>query len=108
MLVDMPDETNLALAKRKAVQAVIKDKSLSAVQRNKKIQDIMAGRVDLPKVLPKVDTSGSTKPAEQAKALQAGAQFWIIKSDNIEPRLEEFRSDYDGYSNRTAPFKVYK
>ena len=52
--------------------------------------------------------SSSNEPEEQAKAIQAGAQFWIIKSDDIEPRLEEFRNDYEGYKNRTAPFKVYK
>jgi CheY-like chemotaxis protein len=52
--------------------------------------------------------SSSNEPEEQAKAVQAGAQFWIIKSDDIEPRLEEFRNDYDGYKNRTLPFKVYK
>jgi CheY-like chemotaxis protein len=52
--------------------------------------------------------SSSNESEEQAKAIKAGAQFWIIKSDEIEPRLEEFRSDYDGYKNRTAPFKIYK
>lgn len=52
--------------------------------------------------------SSSNEPTEQTKALQAGAQFWIIKSDDIEPRLEEFRKDYEKYKNRTAPFKVYK
>jgi CheY-like chemotaxis protein len=52
--------------------------------------------------------SSSNESEEQAKAIQAGAQFWIIKSDDIEPRLEEFRNDYEGYKNRTAPFKVYK
>lgn len=52
--------------------------------------------------------SSSNEPEEQAKALQAGAQFWIIKSDDIEPRLEEFKKDYPAYKNRTAPFKVYK
>ena len=52
--------------------------------------------------------SSSNESEEQAKAIQAGAQFWIIKSDDIEPRLEEFRKDYDGYKNRTQPFKVYK
>jgi CheY-like chemotaxis protein len=52
--------------------------------------------------------SSSNEPEEQAKAVQAGAQFWIIKSDDIEPRLEEFRKDFDSYKNRTAPFKVYK
>ena len=52
--------------------------------------------------------SSSNEPEEQAKALQAGAQFWIIKSDEIEPRLEEFRKDYPSYKNRSAKFKVYK
>lgn len=52
--------------------------------------------------------SSSNEADEQAKAVQAGAQFWIIKSDDIEPRLEEFRDDYEGYKNRTSPFKVYK
>ncbi len=31
--------------------------------------------------------SSSNEPEEQAKAIQSGAQFWIIKSDEIEPRL---------------------
>jgi CheY-like chemotaxis protein len=52
--------------------------------------------------------SSSNESEEQAKAINAGAQFWIIKSDDIEPRLEEFRKDYDGYKKRTAPFKIYK
>jgi CheY-like chemotaxis protein len=52
--------------------------------------------------------SSSDEPEEQAKAVQSGAQFWIIKSDEIEPRLEEFRNDYESYRNRTAPFKVYR
>ena len=52
--------------------------------------------------------SSSNEPEEQAKAVQAGAQFWIIKSDNIEPRLEEFKKDYDGYAAKKSPFKIYK
>jgi CheY-like chemotaxis protein len=52
--------------------------------------------------------SSSNESEEQANAIKAGAQFWIIKSDDIEPRLIEFRNDYDGYKNRTAPFKIYK
>lgn len=52
--------------------------------------------------------SSSNEPEEQAKAVKAGAQFWIIKSDEIEPRLQEFKKDFGGYKNRTASFKIYK
>merc|ERR1711966_616880 len=48
MLIDMPDETDAALVKRKAIQQVMKDGSLSGPERSKKIQDIMAGRVEQP------------------------------------------------------------
>lgn len=52
--------------------------------------------------------SSSCDEAEQAKAMKAGAQFWIIKNDDIEPRLEEFKKDFEAYKQRCAPFKVYK
>ena len=52
--------------------------------------------------------SSSADSEEIAKAIQAGAQFWIVKSDDIEPRLEEFKKDYSGYVDRTNLFKVYK
>ena len=52
--------------------------------------------------------SSSADQSEMSKAIQAGAQFWIVKSDDIEPRLEEFKSDFSGYKDRTASFKVYK
>lgn len=52
--------------------------------------------------------SSSNDEKEQKKAESVGAQFWIIKSDDIEPRLEEFLKDYKGYQNRTKSFKIYK
>jgi len=52
--------------------------------------------------------SSSNESEEQARAIQAGAQFWIIKSDEIEPRLEEFIKDYPGYKTKSNPFKVYR
>ena len=52
--------------------------------------------------------SSSSDQEEIDKAKSVGAQFWIIKSDDIEPRLEEFKQDYDGYAARTAPFKIYR
>jgi len=52
--------------------------------------------------------SSSSDQMEISRAVQSGAQFWIVKSDDIEPRLEEFKKDYPQYQDRTAPFKVYK
>ena len=51
--------------------------------------------------------SSSSDESEIEKAKAVGAQFWIVKSDDIEPRLEAFRKDYAGYQNQSAPFKVY-
>ncbi len=53
-----------------------------------------------------ISSSDDNQEIDKAKAV--GAQFWIIKSDEIEPRLEEFVKDYDGYVSRKAPFKIYK
>ena len=55
-----------------------------------------------------LDTMQSLEGGLVDKAKRVGAQFWIIKSDEIEPRLEEFVKDYEGYVARTAPFKIYK
>lgn len=52
--------------------------------------------------------SSSSDQEEIQKAKAVGAQFWIIKSDDIEPRLEEFHKDYEGYVSKTNPFKVYR
>ena len=52
--------------------------------------------------------SSSQDEIEIEKAKAVGAQFWIIKSDEIEPRLEEFMKDYAGYKSKTQPFKVYR
>lgn len=52
--------------------------------------------------------SSSSDRREIEKAIQSGAQFWIVKSDNIEPRLINFKNDYDGYKNKTQQFKVYQ
>jgi CheY-like chemotaxis protein len=52
--------------------------------------------------------SSSADVSEIEKSKLAGAQFWIVKSDDIEPRLEQFRDDYEGYQQRTNGFKIYK
>jgi len=52
--------------------------------------------------------SSSIDSDEIERAKSAGAQFWMVKSDDIEPRLIEFKEDYKGYQARRMPFKVYQ
>jgi CheY-like chemotaxis protein len=51
--------------------------------------------------------SSSSDQEEIDKSKTAGAQFWLVKSDEIEPRLENFRKDYDGFVKRETPFRLY-
>lgn len=52
--------------------------------------------------------SSSSDNIEIEKAKSAGSQFWIVKSDDIEPRLERFKEDYCGYKNKTKDFEIYR
>ena len=52
--------------------------------------------------------SSSSDPAEIQRAKDCGAQFWLVKTDEIEPRLEAFRQDYEQYLNRTGEFRIYQ
>ena len=51
--------------------------------------------------------SSSADKVEISKAQSVGAQFWIVKSDDIEPRLEAFKKDYLGFKKKSTHFKVY-
>eukprot|EP00985_Skeletonema_marinoi_P009287 scaffold4313_cov66-Skeletonema_marinoi.AAC.1 len=78
MLTDMADEDNKALAKRQLIQQIMKDKSLSAGDRNKKIQDVMAGRVELPKVESKPKSSPpATSTGEAGDAPLTGGEAML-------------------------------
>jgi len=52
--------------------------------------------------------SSSEDEIEMEKAKSVGAQFWIVKSDEVEPRLERFKEDFPAYEAKTHPFTVYK
>lgn len=52
--------------------------------------------------------SSSSDTTEQQRAMEAGAQFWIVKSDQIEPRLKAFKSDFEAFRSNSIPFRVYE
>jgi len=51
--------------------------------------------------------SSSYDKKEIDRARECGAQFWIVKSDDIEPRLESFKCDFQGFKNKTMGFRLY-
>lgn len=51
--------------------------------------------------------SSSDDSDEQARAVKAGAQFWMVKTDDIEPRLLRFKNDFLKFKDRTSSFVVY-
>jgi len=51
--------------------------------------------------------SSSQDQIEINKARDAGAMFWIVKTDDIEPRLERFAKDFSKYQDRTQIFTIY-
>lgn len=51
--------------------------------------------------------SSSSDEGEQERARLAGANFWIVKTDEIEPRLVRFGKDYPGFLDGTKSFSVY-
>jgi CheY-like chemotaxis protein len=52
--------------------------------------------------------SSSSDPTEIQRAKDCGAQFWLVKTDEIEPRLEAFRRDYGDYKQRSGEFRIYQ
>jgi CheY-like chemotaxis protein len=52
--------------------------------------------------------SSSIDPAEIQRAKDCGAQFWLVKCDEIEPRLELFMGDYPHFLDRSAAFRIYQ
>ena len=51
--------------------------------------------------------SSRSEKIDTNKAQASGAMFWLIKSDEIEARLEQFKRDFLGFKSKSLAFKVY-
>lgn len=76
--------------------------SFNGIELTRRINNIYGNGV----VIGIISSSSDTMEIEKAKG--AGSQFWIVKSDDIEPRLEKFKEDYRGYKEKTKEFEVYR
>lgn len=45
---------------------------------------------------------------EIARSVKLGALFYLCKTDDLVPRLEELKRDYPSFKNRTGKFKIYR
>ena len=101
MLTDMPDEDNKALTKRQMIQQIMEDKSLSTGERNKKIQDVMAGRVELPKLEPKQapsETSTSSSPENTSDAPLTGGEAMLQDMPDEDNKALYSWTDFSTFS----------
>ena len=73
MLTNVTDKTNAVLETRRAIPQVVKDVSVSASERSKKIQDIMVGRVKIPSPKKKA-TAASLSVAETDATAAKGSR----------------------------------
>jgi hypothetical protein len=80
MLRDMPGEDDVALAKRRAIQSFTRDGSLSAVERNERIRDIMSGKAVAPKVTSPTYAGGDVFEDRIAAKLKGGGIESIVHS----------------------------
>jgi hypothetical protein len=100
MLTDMPDENNTALAKRRAIQSVMQDRGFSAVERNRKIQDIMAGRVELQtvasdEVAAESSNAGKAAAAEESESDGSESEDSRSMSDDEEESMDSAAASED-------------
>ena len=96
MLRDMPNKDDTTLAKRKAVQSMMQYRSLSALEKNKKIQDLMAGKVVLLRVV------AAKEPASTASCCQSNRE----KRNAESPESVEYsrRKDIDRADSRKGVY----
>lgn len=99
-------EYNETLIKKQKPECVFVDlkvvgSSYDGIELVNKINNIYGNGV----VIGIISSSADSNEIEKAKV--AGAQFWIVKTHDLEPRLLEFIKDYPNYLNRIGDFKVY-
>jgi len=75
--------------------------SYDGIELVRRINDLYGNGV----VIGIISSSSDQLEIDRAKAV--GAQFWIVKSDDIEPRLEKFREQFNSFKDRSAEFEVY-
>ena len=72
ILRDMPDEDDIALAKRAAIRSVMKDLTLSSKERQEKIREIVSGKAMLPMTAASTLTGGDSFDEKIAAVTKGG------------------------------------
>ena len=76
--------------------------SFNGIELVRKVNTLYGNNV----VIGMISSSSDQNEIEEAK--KAGAMLWIVKTDEIEPRLEQFHSDFQSFKDGSLQFRVYK
>lgn len=79
----------------------MKGSSFDGIELIRKINEEYGNNV----VIGIISSSNDSEEIERAK--EVGAMFWIVKTHDLEPRLESFKTDYDDYIDGNKTFTVY-
>ena len=99
VISEIPLESDLQKRKRAIIQKVMKDSSLSQVEKNSKIQDIIAGKVD-----PGIDEVVPTPqaPAEESKAAAAENLVSVFDTPVTDEDVSEIPLESDLQKRKRA------
>jgi len=96
------EETNTRLRPECVfVDLNMKGSSFDGIELIRKINEEYGNNV----VIGIISSSNDSEEIERAK--EVGAMFWIVKTHDLEPRLESFKIDYDDYIDGNKTFTVY-
>jgi len=102
--MELPEEDDLALAKRRAIQALMKDRTLTPSERNARMQDIMKGNFNDPGPMAasttKIGPPGESVSTEMKK-LSASVQSYCSSSSEDEDSSSSCSSSYSSSSAYT-------
>ena len=97
--MDLPDEDNAALAKRRAIQALMKEKSLSPAERNVRMQAIMKG--DFVDPGPPSPTAASGKLKSKLSASLESFGSLSSEEDEEDSSDSSYTDDEDSHQGST-------
>lgn len=91
--MDIPEEDNLALAKRRAIQVLMQNKKLTPSERNLKMQEIMKGNFG---VVEEIDSSNNNSSGKNNNDSSDDDSSFVSEADSYQGSTRTGRSSKSG------------